>query len=60
MLTLKKVLTKKRCSGRVFKMIELKPIKIIYMYSHNKLNKLVLFDKRNVRAGLRSNYLRGE
>jgi hypothetical protein len=60
MLTLKKVLTKKRCSGRVFKMIELMPIKIIYMYSHNTLNKLVLFDKLNARAGLRSNYLREE
>jgi hypothetical protein len=30
MLTSKKVLTKKMCSGRVFKMIELMVIKYIY------------------------------
>ena len=60
MLTLKKVLTKKRCSGRVFKMIELKPIRNIYMYACNGLNKLALFDGSNARAGLRSYCLRGK
>jgi len=60
MLTLKKSLTKNRCSGRVIKMIEFKPIKLIYMNSNNILNKLVLFDGFNAGAGLESYYLRGE
>jgi hypothetical protein len=59
MLTLKKVLTKKRCSGRVFKMIELIPIKFIYMYSRNIMNILLLFNTIKTGAGLRSYYLRG-
>jgi hypothetical protein len=60
MLTLKKVLTKKRCSVRVFKMIELKPIKNIYMYVHNNMNKLMLFESGKSRARSGSHYLRGE
>jgi len=60
MLTLKKVLTKNRCSGRVFKMIEFITIKLIYMNSYNALNKLVLFENINTRAALRSYCLRGE
>ena len=60
MLTLKKVLTKNRCSGRVFKMIEFITIKLIYMNSYNALNKLVLFENINARAALRSYCLRGE
>jgi len=60
MLTRKKSLTRNRCSGRVFKMIELKPIRIIYTNSYNILNKLVLFGELNSEAGLGSYYLRGE
>jgi hypothetical protein len=60
MLTLKKVLTKNRCSGRVFKMIEFITIKLIYMNSYNALNKLVLFENINARAALRSYCLKGE
>ena len=60
MLTLKKVLTKKRCSGRVFNMIELMLIINIYMYSYKTMNTLVLFENINDRAGLRSRYMRGE
>jgi hypothetical protein len=60
MLTLKKVLTINRCSGRVFKMIESMPIKLIYMYSCNALNILVLSEDINAGAGLRSYNLRGE
>jgi hypothetical protein len=60
MLTLKKVLTKNRCSVRVFKMIEFITIKLIYMNSCNTMNKLVLFENINAGAALRSYCLRGE
>jgi hypothetical protein len=60
MLTQKKVLTINRCSGRVFKMIESMPIKLIYMSSYNTLNKLALFEDINAGAGLRSYYQRGK
>jgi hypothetical protein len=60
MLTQKKVLTINRCSGRVFKVIESMPIKLIYMSSYNTLNKLVLFEDINAGAGLRSYCQRGK
>lgn len=60
MLTRKKSLTRNMCSGRVFKMIELKPINIIYSNSYNILNKLVLFEELNSEATSRSYFLRGE
>lgn len=60
MLTLKKSLTRNRCSGRVIKMIEFKSIKLIYMNAYNTLNKLVLFDSFNAGVGLGSYCLRGE
>jgi hypothetical protein len=60
MLTLKKVLTKKRCSVRVFKMIEFITIKLIYMNLCNKMNKFMLFENINAGATLRSYCLRGE
>jgi hypothetical protein len=59
MLTLKKILTKKWCSVRVFKMIELKPIKYIYMNTRNTLIKLLLFNAIKTGADSRSYYLRG-
>jgi hypothetical protein len=60
MLTGRKSLTINRCSGRVFKMIEFKPIKLIYINSYNILNKLVLFEGLNAGAGLGRYCLRGE
>ena len=60
MLSQKKSLTRNRCSGRVFKMIEFKPIKLTYANSYNTLNKLVLFEIFNAGAGLGSYCLRGE
>ena len=49
MLTRKKSLTKNRCSGRVFKMIEFKPIKSTCENSYNTSNKLVLFVEFNTK-----------
>jgi hypothetical protein len=60
MLTLKKILTKKGPSGRVFKMIDLMVINNIYMNSYNAMNELALFENINVGAGLRRRYPRGE
>jgi hypothetical protein len=60
MLTLKKVLTINRRSGRVFKMIESMPLNHIYTNSYNTLNKLVLFEDINGSAALRSDCLKGE
>jgi hypothetical protein len=60
MLTFKKVLTINRRSVRVFKMIELMPLKIKYINSYNTLNKLVLFEDINASAVLRSCRLKGE
>jgi hypothetical protein len=60
MLTLKKVLTINRRSGRVFKMIESMPLNLIYANSYNTLNKLVLFEDINGSAALRSDCLKGE
>ena len=60
MLSQKKSLTRNRCSGRVFKMIEFKPIKLTYANSYNTLNKLVLFVEFNTKAVSGSYCLRGE
>jgi hypothetical protein len=60
MLTLKKVLTRNRCSVRVFKMIEFITIRLIYINPYNTLNKLVLYEDINAGAALRNLLSEGE
>lgn len=60
MLTLKKLLTKKRRSVRVFSMIEFRVTQCVFMNSCNAINELELFSHSKNRADLRSYFLRGE
>lgn len=59
MLTLKKSLTKKSCSVKFFKMIEINTINNVYINECNTLNNLVLFDLYDEGMGLRSSFLKG-
>jgi|WetSurSiteA1Bulk_404760.scaffolds.fasta_scaffold46936_2 hypothetical protein len=60
MLTSKKVLTINKCSVRFFKMIQSMPLKLTYINSYNKLNKLVLFLDINDSVFSSSRCLKGE
>jgi hypothetical protein len=59
-LTSKKLLTKKKCSVRVFSMIEFRVIQCVRMDSHNAINELELFSHYGNGTDLRSYFLRGE
>lgn len=60
MLTLKKLLTKKKCSVRVFRMIEFRVSQCVLMNSRNAMNELELFSYSENGTDLRSYFLRGE
>jgi hypothetical protein len=59
-LTLKKLLTKKRCSVRVFSMIEFRVTQCVLMNSYNVTNEMGLFSYSGNGTDLRSYFLRGE
>lgn len=60
MLTLKKLLTKKKRSVRVFSMIEFRVTQCSLMNSYNVTNELELFSHSENGTDLRSYFLRGE